>query len=47
MGSTQVRVDPKRYRFYKSNQFLQNAINEKIIMLWMGELEIPELLRRE
>ena len=31
----------------KSNQFLQNVINENIIILWMGELKIPELLRRE
>ena len=30
-----------------SNQFLQNVINENIIILWMGEIKIPELLRRE
>ena len=31
----------------KSNQFLQNVMNENIIILWMGELKIPELLRRK
>ena len=31
----------------KSNQFLQNVMNDNIIILWMGELKIPELLRRE
>ena len=30
----------------KSNQFLENVINENIIILWTGVLKIPELLRR-
>ena len=31
----------------KSNQFLRNVMNENIIIPWMGELKIPELLIRE
>ena len=31
----------------KSNQFLKNVMNENIIILRVGELKIPELLRRE